>query len=198
MFCAARPVSVAAAKSRGGGAGCSEMEDRAVHSGEIHVIVGPMFAGNTMVLSPYGMGFSMFVQASRIEYKKNNDHDKPIDKVRKREKRNRKRNIQISPFEKEALFTVATLTRLKNELSYDEGVIFGGITSPSKEPSMENAAKNEFGLSGIRGGMKFDEVYSSTSLDIDVKLPNNSTSLFLESPFDHIPQLHALYHIVEL
>ncbi|KAG8070636.1 hypothetical protein GUJ93_ZPchr0006g40856 [Zizania palustris] len=49
-FCAARPVSAAAAKSRGGGAGCSEMEDRAVHSGEIHVIVGPMFAGKTTAL----------------------------------------------------------------------------------------------------------------------------------------------------
>ncbi|KAF0916143.1 hypothetical protein E2562_000743 [Oryza meyeriana var. granulata] len=47
---AARPVSAAAAKSRGGGGTGSAMEVRSAHSGEIHVIVGPMFAGKTMAL----------------------------------------------------------------------------------------------------------------------------------------------------
>ncbi|KAL5220636.1 hypothetical protein ABZP36_025349 [Zizania latifolia] len=86
----------------------------------------------------------------------------------------------------------ATLISEKDAF-YDEGVISGGITCPPKEPSVENAPKNEFGLSGIQEGMKFDEVYSSAGLDIGVKLPNDSTSLFLESPFDHIPQPPALY-----
>jgi len=48
MLGTARSVS-AAAQSRIGGGG-SAMEARAVQSGEIHVIVGPMFAGKTTAL----------------------------------------------------------------------------------------------------------------------------------------------------
>ncbi|XP_006649678.1 thymidine kinase-like [Oryza brachyantha] len=47
---AARPVSAAAAESRGGGGSDSGMDDHLVRSGEIHVIVGPMFAGKTTAL----------------------------------------------------------------------------------------------------------------------------------------------------
>jgi thymidine kinase len=48
MLSVARSVS-AAAQSRSG-AGGAEMGDRAAQSGEIHVIMGPMFAGKTTAL----------------------------------------------------------------------------------------------------------------------------------------------------
>jgi PERQ amino acid-rich with GYF domain-containing protein len=73
---------------------------------------------------------------------------------------------------------------------YDGGVISAGITFPSKDLTME---QNEFGLSGIREDAKINEVNSSADLDLGVKLPNDSSSLFLESPFEHIQQPPVLY-----
>lgn len=73
---------------------------------------------------------------------------------------------------------------------YDGGVISAGITFPSKDLTTE---QNEFGLSGIREDAKINEVNSSADLDLGVKLPNDSSSLFLESPFEHIQQPPVLY-----
>uniref|UniRef100_A0A0E0JSZ3 GYF domain-containing protein n=1 Tax=Oryza punctata TaxID=4537 RepID=A0A0E0JSZ3_ORYPU len=73
---------------------------------------------------------------------------------------------------------------------YDGGVISAGITFPSKDLTVE---QNEFGLSGIREDVKINEVNSSADLDLGAKLPNDSSSLFLESPFEHIQQPPVLY-----
>uniref|UniRef100_A0A0D9V9Q3 GYF domain-containing protein n=1 Tax=Leersia perrieri TaxID=77586 RepID=A0A0D9V9Q3_9ORYZ len=76
---------------------------------------------------------------------------------------------------------------------YAGGVISAGITFPSKDLTVENIPKNEFGISGIREDMKFNEVNSSADLDLGAKLPNDSNSLFLGSPFEHIQQQPELY-----
>ncbi|KAG8054132.1 hypothetical protein GUJ93_ZPchr0001g31041 [Zizania palustris] len=75
----------------------------------------------------------------------------------------------------------------------------GGVCPPKeKELFVENTPKNEFGFSGSQEDMKFDEANSGADLDIGVMLPNNSSSLFLESHFDHTPQTLALYQNIDM